>query len=49
MTEGVETFAKVLILGNFQKIKMVITLLNIDGFSKFKNWETAKNQENLLL
>ena len=25
---------------------MAITLLNMDGFSKFRNWQTAKNQEN---
>ena len=30
-----------------QNVRGGITLLNMDGFSKFKNWETAKNQENL--
>ena len=33
----------------FLKLKMAITLLNMDGSSKFKIWVTAKNQENLLL
>ena len=29
-------------LGTY-KLKTSVTLLNMDGFSKFKNWETEKN------
>ena len=49
MSEGVGTFAKIVHLRKFLKLKMGITLLNMDGFSKFKIWVTAKNQENLSL
>ena len=40
---GVDNFYK----NPFLEIKMAITLENVDGFSKFKIWPTAKKEESI--